>query len=94
MSATRSIGSQQPRRMSSKLAGSIDHSSLGRPTTAFRPICGYRWPSKVHTSMPPSITSTRGAASANASGIRPSNIWAGSTRWSSTETITGSSSGS
>ena len=41
MSAMRASMSQQPRRISSKLAGSIDHSSLGRPTTAFSPTLGY-----------------------------------------------------
>src|SRR5436189_108867 len=40
MSTMRASMSQQPLRISSKLAGSIDHSSLGRPTTALRPTLG------------------------------------------------------
>jgi hypothetical protein len=40
MSATRASTSQQPRRISSKRAGSIDHSSRGRPTTALSPMFG------------------------------------------------------
>jgi hypothetical protein len=40
MSATRASTSQQPRRISSKRAGSMFHWSLGRPEIAFSPICG------------------------------------------------------
>ena len=40
MSSMRASMSQQPRRISSKRAGSIDHSSRGRPTTAFSPMFG------------------------------------------------------
>jgi len=40
MSATRAWMSQHPRRISSKSAGAIDHSSLGRPTTALSPMFG------------------------------------------------------
>src|SRR5436190_443937 len=35
---------------------------------------GIVWPSKIHTSSPASVCSTRGARSANLAGIRPSNM--------------------
>ena len=40
MSATRAVGSQQPRRIWSKRTGSIGEPSRLRPTTAFSPTCG------------------------------------------------------
>ena len=40
MSSMRASMSQQPRRISSKSAGAIDHSSRGRPTTALSPMFG------------------------------------------------------
>ncbi len=42
MSAMRAWMSQQPLRISSKRAGSIVHSLLGRPTTALSPMLGKR----------------------------------------------------
>ena len=42
MSAMRAWMSQHPFRISSKRAGSIVHSSFGRPTTAFNPMFGNR----------------------------------------------------
>ncbi len=40
MSWTRASMSKQPGRISSKRAGSMLHSSRGRPTTAFNPTLG------------------------------------------------------
>jgi hypothetical protein len=87
MSAMRASMSQQPRRISSKLAASIDHSCLGRPITALRPMLGYTLPSYSQTCRPSSWVMIRGARSASAAGIRPSKRSGGSMRWSSTETI-------
>ena len=87
MSCTRASMSQQPLRIWSKRNGSTSTVSGRRPTTAFMPTCECRWPSNSHTSWPRSSTTIRGARSCSAAGRRPSNMSAGSTRWSSTEMI-------
>ncbi len=92
MSWTRASTSKQPRRIWSKRNGSISTVSGRRPTTAFMPIWLWRWPSNSHTSWPRRSTTMRGARSWRRAGSRPSNMPAGSTRWSSTEMIVASTS--
>ena len=79
--------SQQPRRISSKLAGSIDHSSFGRPDD--------RVEADVRVELAlvvPGLAAVVGLDDAGRpvlqrDGMRPSNRSGGSMRWSSTETI-------
>ena len=85
MSATRAWMSQAPRRISSKRAGSNPYSDTGRPTTALNPTLGSECPSYIQVCPPPSVSTTRGARSANLRGTRPSKVSGGSTMWSSTE---------
>src|SRR5262245_43740156 len=85
MSCTRAAMSHAPRRISSNRVGSKLYSSTGRPTTALKPTFGRNSPSYSHISRPSSCSTTRGARSANAAGTRPSNVWRGSTTWSSHE---------
>ena len=84
MSLTRSCTSKQPGRISSNAVGLTPYSSFGRPATAFSPMFGITAPLNIHTSLPSSVCSTRGAASAYFAGTRPSNMSGGSTTWSST----------
>ena len=89
MSAIRASMSKQPGRISSNRAGSMLHSSWGRPTTAFRPDVGVTVsledPALRLRRRPRRPGARRRPASA---GRRPSNRSGGSMRWSSTE-ITG-----
>ena len=62
MSSTRASMSKQPGRISSNRAGSMLHSSVGRPTTAFSPTLGYIRPSNTQAWVPSSSSMTRGAA--------------------------------
>ncbi len=85
MSCTRASMSQQPFRIWSKRKGSNALSSMRRPAMAFMPTWVKRWPSNSQDWFPPASSMTRGACSASPAGSRPSNMWGGSTRWSSTE---------
>ena len=87
MSRMRASMSKQPGRIWSKRNGSIFTVSRRRPATAFWPTWKWRSPSNSQTSRPASSTTTFGARSCSAAGRRPSNMWGGSTRWSSTEMI-------
>ena len=79
MSRMRSWMSHAPLRISSNRAGSKLYSLTGRPTTALKPTLGISSPSYIHTWVPSSFSTTRGARSASVDGTRPSNVWGGST---------------
>jgi hypothetical protein len=85
MSLIRASMSQQPRRTSSKRAGSKRWSSRGRPATHMKPTWKYGVPSICQTWWPSSVSITRGPLSAKRLGRRPSKVCGGSIRWSSTE---------
>ena len=85
MSATRASMSHAPRRISSKRVGSNPYSLDGRPATALKPTLGSSSPFQSHASPPSSVSTTRGARSANFAGNRSANVSGGSTTWSSTE---------
>ena len=81
MSTMRAWMSKQPRRMSSKRAGSNVKSSLSaRPDNALNPIWANTLPSNSHCWAPLGVSTMRGARSANAAGSLPSNSHGGSTR--------------
>src|SRR5438067_6144910 len=64
----------------------MPYSSGGRPATALRPMLAISRPRNVHTSLPSSFWTTRGATSAYSDGTRAVNRSGGSTKWSSTLT--------
>src|SRR5438270_6888128 len=69
----------------------MPYSSGGRPATALSPMLAISRPRNVHSSVPSSFWTTRGATSAYLAGMRAVNRSGGSTRWSSTLTRMSSS---
>ena len=86
MSAIRASMSKQPGRISSKRAGSMLHSSRGRPDHGVQPDVGVAVPLEdpaLRRRRRP--RRPRGAPPCSAAGRRPSKRSGGSMRWSSTE---------